>query len=109
MSVLSWNCRGLRNLQTVRDLHQLVKEKKPALVFLIETKLLNKKSSFLKIKLGYNHMFVVDSVGHSGGLILLWREGMGVDIQNYSRRHINAIVKHGNGHYVEIYRFLWSP
>lgn len=37
-------------------------------------------------------MFVVDSVGRSGALILLWRDGLQVDIQNYSRRHINATI-----------------
>jgi hypothetical protein len=36
--------------------------------------------------------FVVDSVRCSGGLILLWREAMGVEIQNYSRRQINAVI-----------------
>lgn len=38
-------------------------------------------------------MFVVDSVGRSGELVLLWREGYNVVIQNYSRRDINALVK----------------
>lgn len=40
-------------------------------------------------------MFVVDSVGRSSGLILLWRDGMGVDIHNYNRRHINVVVTNG--------------
>lgn len=40
-------------------------------------------------------MFVVDSVGRSGGLILLWNEAIGVAIQNYSRRHINALITVG--------------
>ena len=31
-------------------------------------------------------------MGHSGGLILFWRVGFHVDIQNFSRKHINAIV-----------------
>jgi hypothetical protein len=37
-------------------------------------------------------MFIVDSVGKSGGLALLWMIEAGVEIQNYSRRHINANV-----------------
>jgi hypothetical protein len=43
MSVLSWNCRGLGNPKTVRDLHRMVKEKGTELVFLMETKMQNKK------------------------------------------------------------------
>jgi hypothetical protein len=95
MICLSWNCRGLGNPQAVRDLHHLVKEKKPTLVFLMETKFFNKNCDFLRIKLGYDFMFVVDSVGRSGGLILLWKAVVNVEIQNYSRRHINAIVVNG--------------
>jgi hypothetical protein len=37
-------------------------------------------------------MFVVNPVGKSGGLALLWKEVEELEIQNYSRRHINAIV-----------------
>ena len=95
MSCLSWNCQGLGNPQAVRDLHHLVKDKKPTVVFLMETKIFNKNCDFLRIKLGYDHMFVVDSVGRSGGLILLWNSYVDVVIQNYSHRHINAIVTNG--------------
>jgi hypothetical protein len=37
-------------------------------------------------------MFGVDSVGRSGGLLLLWKKNFNVIIQNYSRRHINAEI-----------------
>lgn len=35
----------------------------------------------------------MDSVGRSGGLALMWKEDCDLIIQNYSRRHTNAIVK----------------
>jgi hypothetical protein len=38
-------------------------------------------------------MFVVDCVGRSGGLLILWKEEAFVTIQNYSRRHINVVIK----------------
>jgi exonuclease III len=102
MSILSWNCQGLGNHRAVRDLHQMMKEKRPVLVFLMETKLCNKKAEFLQIKLHFDYMFVVDCVGRSGGLILLWNSHANVIIQNYCRRHVNAIVTLGkNG-------FLWK-
>ena len=44
-------------------------------------------------KLGYASLFMVDPVGKSGGLALLWREVEEIEIQNYSRRHRNTIVK----------------
>lgn len=58
----------------------------------METKLRQNKMGSIRIKIGFNGMFVVDCVGRSGGLALLWSEGIDVEIQNYSRGHINAKV-----------------
>jgi hypothetical protein len=58
----------------------------------METKMQNKKCDFIRIKLGFDYMFGVDSVGRSGGLLLLWKIDCNITIQNYSRRHINAVV-----------------
>ena len=44
----------------------------------------------IKFKMGFRNMFVVDCVGRSGGLVLFRKDDMEVEIQNYSRRHINA-------------------
>jgi hypothetical protein len=63
----------------------MVKDKKPKMVFLMETKMSNKRVDFLKRKLGFENLFEVDSVGRSGGLVLLWKNDIQVDIQNYSR------------------------
>jgi hypothetical protein len=42
-------------------------------------------------------MLEVDCVGKSGGLALLWKEDMEVEIQNFSQRYISTIVKPING------------
>jgi exonuclease III len=63
MIFLSWNCQGLENPSAVRDLHQMVKEKRPNLLFLTEIKLHNKNLDFLQIRLRFDHLFIVDSVG----------------------------------------------
>jgi hypothetical protein len=47
----------------------------------------------VKYKLGFNNMLVVDSVERRGGLALLWKDEMGVEILNFSRRHTHAKVK----------------
>jgi hypothetical protein len=65
------------------------------MVFLMETLLCNKQAEFFRIKLKFDYMFVVDRVGRSGGLILLWNAHKNVMIHNFSRRHINAIVTIG--------------
>ncbi len=93
MIILSWNCRALGNPWTVRVLHRMVKEKRPSLVFLMETKLNRKKMESIKTRLGYDGIFVVDSHGKSGGLALMWKSDILITIQNYSRWHIHAMIQ----------------
>jgi hypothetical protein len=59
----------------------------------METKLHAYMFDRLKIQLGFKSVFVVDSVGKNGGLALLWNDDIVINIQNYSKRHINAVVK----------------
>jgi hypothetical protein len=58
----------------------------------METKLRSNKMERVRVQLGFEHMFVVDFVGKSGGLALFWTVDVGVEIQNYNHRHINAKV-----------------
>jgi hypothetical protein len=67
MIVLSWNCRGLGNPRPFRDLGFMIKGKKPNLVFLMETRLMNKEALYLKNKFGFDNLFTVDCRGRSGG------------------------------------------
>ena len=96
MNLLSWNCRGLRNPKVVRDLCQLTKEKKPTILFLMETKYRRQKMEYIQVKMGFECMFVVDPIGRSGGLALCWNDAKLLEIQNFSRQHINAIVHKGD-------------
>jgi hypothetical protein len=61
-------------------------------LFLIETKRNKIMMEVIRGQLGYAGLFVVDLVGKSGRLALLWREAEEIEIQNYSCHHINAIV-----------------
>ncbi|XP_059446325.1 uncharacterized protein LOC132177864 [Corylus avellana] len=59
----------------------------------METKLTASRVERLKFQLGFGSVFVVDCVGKSGGLALFWKDDGVVEIQNYSRRHINATIR----------------
>jgi hypothetical protein len=71
----------------------MVQEKKPNFLFLIETISSKMHMERLRVRFGFQGLFVVEPVGRSGGLALFWRVAEELEIQNYSRRHINAIVK----------------
>jgi hypothetical protein len=76
----------------------MVKERRPNFVFLMETLCQRKYMECLRYRLGFDNIFVVDPVGRSGGLALLWRTKENLEIYNYSRRHIHAVVKDDEGH-----------
>lgn len=84
MNSLSWNCRGIGNLQTIQDLCLMIKEKGPKVVFLMKTKLLAKKMERIKRRVKYDECFVVELVGRSGGLAMMWEGELDLEITNYS-------------------------
>ena len=92
MILISWNYQGLGNPWAVRDLCLLMKEKRPNLLFLIEIKRTNKEMEWIRLKLGFDSLFVVDPIKRKGGLALLWSKECSLAIQNFSLKHINATV-----------------
>jgi hypothetical protein len=62
----------------------------------METKSNKFAMEFVRVRLGFEGLFVVDPVGRSEGLALLWKENNEVEIQNYTHRHINAVIKHAD-------------
>ena len=92
MSVLAWNCRGLGSSPTVRILSDEVKAKNPVLVFLSETKASVSRIKRLQRKLELTQGIAVPSDGQSGGLAMLWREGVDVRLRSVSHSHIDVCV-----------------
>jgi polyhydroxyalkanoate synthesis regulator phasin len=70
----------------------MVKDKGPTLLFLIETKVKQKRLQGMRWKMGFEGVFVVDPVGRSGGLALFWKDSKEIEILNYLLRHIHAKV-----------------
>jgi len=92
MNILSLNCRGCGQSEAVRELRLLVETYKPALVFLMETKLSKDRTLELQRALGFPNAHVVPAVGLSGGLALFWRRDVVVFAQTMSRSHIDAFI-----------------
>ena len=93
MSILVWNCRGLGNPRTVKVLRNLTKEKYPNLVFLVETKCRRNKMEAIRRFLQMDGCFTVDCMGLSGGIALLWRDEWCVNIINYTKWHVSALIQ----------------
>ena len=97
MSVLAWNCRGLGTSPAICTLTDEVK-KKNLVQFLVETKANTDKMKGFQNKLSFTQGIVIPSDGRSGGLALLWREGMDIRFKSCSHSHIDVVVHDiGNG------------
>ena len=92
MSVLAWNCRGLGASPAIRTVTKVVKQKNSMVIFLVETKASIDRMKGFQNKLGFTQGIIVLSDGRSGGLALLWREGMDIHFKSCSHSHIDAVV-----------------
>lgn len=94
MSCLVWNARGLGSPRAFHDFRQLLTGCSPNVVFLSETHIGRQRCKNWRIILGFDGLFVVDSVGRKGGLILMWQKDWNVHIRSYSQGHIDCMVEH---------------
>ncbi|KAL9440617.1 hypothetical protein AB3S75_019313 [Citrus x aurantiifolia] len=93
MSILSWNCRGLGHPRTVQVLVDLVRNKRPCFVFLIETLCNKNRLEQIKTKIGFDGLLVVDRVGRGGGLAFLWKAACEVTLLSYGQNYIDTEVE----------------
>ena len=92
MNILSLNCRGCGRPEAVQEIHQLVVEKKPAVVFLMETRMGEERALGLARNLGFQNAIVVKSEGLNSGLMLLCRGDVMVAELTKSRSYIDVIL-----------------
>ena len=92
MNSLAWNCQGLVNRQTVRELVEIVQAEGPKIVFLSETWSSRKHMEKVKRELDFDGLFIVPSDGKGGGLALLWKSEVAVWVDSFLKFHIDAIV-----------------
>lgn len=92
MNLLSVNYRGCGQHEAVQELRLLVEEKRPTVVFLMETRMGLERAQGLQRNLGFPNVIVVDSQGLSGGLMLLWHGDVVITEQSKSRSHVDVLL-----------------
>ncbi|KAK8335229.1 hypothetical protein V6Z12_A09G039500 [Gossypium hirsutum] len=92
MKIICWNCRGVGNPATVRDLKQLLVAIDPDIIFLCETKVSANRFDFVRRRCRMEGCLAVNAEGKGGGLVMMWKESKKVEIQTYSGNHIDALV-----------------
>lgn len=96
MSIMCWNCRGMANPRSVRQLQRWSSSHGPDLLFLCETMINKGEVEKLKSRLGFENAFGVASRGNSGGLCLYWKENLKFSLTSYSRNHISGDIENGD-------------
>lgn len=109
MNCLAWNTRGLGGPESFLKVRKLIRQYSPGLVFLSETHLQGSRAQNFRYYVGFPNCFAVDSVGRSGGLLLLWKEEWDVSIRSYTRWHIDAVVKCPSGRLWRFTGFYGHP
>ena len=74
MKILGWNCRGMLSPTAVRELLELQGRTKADVIFLSESHLNKCKADELRRVLSFDSMFVVESDGRAGGLVLFYQK-----------------------------------
>nr|POF10697.1 hypothetical protein CFP56_59499 [Quercus suber] len=75
ITILAWNCRGMRSTLAIRTFANEMRSKDPLLFFLTETKTGKSKMKGIRNKVEYTQGITVPSDGRSGGLAMMWKEG----------------------------------
>ncbi|XP_026437407.1 uncharacterized protein LOC113335598 [Papaver somniferum] len=93
MKILSWNCHGILSKDTRDYLIHINNTHSPDIIYLSETKINDDRI------LGITNFFQMPnkcfepSVGQAGGIILLWKDGLSLEILYTSTNMIHALVK----------------
>ncbi|XP_074346816.1 uncharacterized protein LOC141685620 [Apium graveolens] len=96
MKTISWNYRGLGNSRAVRALGDLVKSRKPNMLFLMETLSNTDIRRKLSKKMGFEHCWSVDSQGRSGGLALMWDKSIHCEVVEADSNFIDVNILNNN-------------
>ena len=95
MKILASNCQGLASARAVRALLEIQERERPDVFFLSETHLGRVKAEKLKRKLGCDHFLINESDGRSGGLVLMWRDDISVQVQGITKNYIDVMIDNG--------------
>ena len=97
--IMAWNCRGLGSPTALNALRRLVSSENLQIVFLSETKQKSHEMEQIKKKLKWEHLIAVDCAGEGrkrkGGLAILWRNEIQIQVMSFSQNHIDVMVDDG--------------
>ncbi|KAA3453752.1 reverse transcriptase [Gossypium australe] len=80
----------------LRRLRYLCKQQNPRIVFLMETKLDQKRMERVRRMCGFSSGLEIEAEGSRGGLCLAWKDDIVVTLRSYSKWHIDVLLWEGS-------------
>ncbi|XP_074266271.1 uncharacterized protein LOC141588743 [Silene latifolia] len=99
MNILFWNCRGIARPSFTTHLSYLINAHKPHIVILSETRTNSPNSVTIVRKLPFDSWEILDPVGFTGGIIILWNaRDVAISLVDKGSQMINVVaqVSHDN-------------
>ncbi|KAA3466988.1 reverse transcriptase [Gossypium australe] len=96
MKIICCNVRGLGSTRAVRRLRNLCKQQNLPMVFLMETKLDQKRMEKVRRRCGFNSGIDIEAEWTRGGLCLAWKSDIVVTLRSFSKWHIDVLVREGS-------------
>ncbi|GMJ12449.1 hypothetical protein HRI_004914100 [Hibiscus trionum] len=93
MSMLFWNSQGAASAPFRRVFRMIVQEHRPLVVSLFEPRVSGIQVDKVVAAFGFNRSFRIEAHGFSGGLWLLWRELVRLDILTVSNQFLHGRYK----------------
>ncbi|MBA0782997.1 hypothetical protein Gotri_000796 [Gossypium trilobum] len=81
------------NPQTVHRLRNYLREVRPRILFLMETKISTRKIEGVRRKCGFHNGIEVGAKGSKGGLCLRWKQQNVVTLRSFSHNHIDVEIQ----------------
>ncbi|XP_028796894.1 uncharacterized protein LOC114752327 [Neltuma alba] len=95
-SYFVWNCQGAASSKFYRVLKSLLQGYKPDVVVLVEPRISGAKADQVIRKIGYQNSHRVEAVGYSGGIWLLWRDHLTIEIVSNHKQFIHTYIQRAN-------------
>ncbi|XP_031090984.1 uncharacterized protein LOC115995981 [Ipomoea triloba] len=97
MKTIIWNCQGVASKCFLRAPKWLLSKHRPDMLCLVETKTSGSNANFICIKLGFEKWARVEALGFSGGIWILWSNGLTVDILQSHPQYVHMSVRELSG------------
>lgn len=98
MRIISWNCQGIGNKDSLRVLKDLLSQHRPNSLVLIETKISERRADVVCGKIGFDSWVRVEAYGFSKGIWLFWHShALHLNLISSDAQIVHCQIKCTNG------------